>query len=192
MDSHHYPVWATLKLGSAYIRNRSQQKQSRLSFNSPSRTDRQNYTKTLDSQFLKQEFQTEPIHLPEKCIECYTDGSCIDNRIPSWNTQAGWGFCFRTSSSTHKAEWIDQSGLFTYDPDTNIAEFKDYPSNNTAEIQAVVELLDYISYSPPFYPIIIYVDSQYTLDIIWDLSLPVTHFQLTHHLRNMYHYLQTK
>ena len=111
-------------------------------------------------------------------IEAYTDGSCPNNRAVSRDNPAGWGWCLRTIENNTPGNWVHAAGFVSTDPDSSIYGGAEVGSNNTAELQALIELLDYLLRSPPSLPVKIFTDSQYCLDIMLGVSHPSTHVRL--------------
>ena len=81
--------------------------------------------------------------------------------------------------SRSRPRTVAHGGGKTYHlPDTTLYSGATVGSNNTAELQALIELFDYLQRIGDGVPTIIYTDSQYALDIILGLSVPSTHVEL--------------
>ena len=101
----------------------------------------------------------------------FTDGSCPDQYHVSVGNPAGWGFTIQLP--TH---WIDAWGPVGQNISTPIPG-----TNNTAELQALLEALDYISrhkQSHGIKSINLYTDSQLAYDFLHGLSIPKQHLYL--------------
>ena len=114
-------------------------------------------------------------------VSIYTDGSFDPSSPLSHASPGGWGFCV----SAMNDQWIDSYGMIILDSDNPAAIGITDISNNTAELQAVIEALDYILRNPPEIAYVVYVDSQYTLDLIASLSRPSTHLALVLKLQSL-------
>ena len=117
-------------------------------------------------------------------IIAYTDGSCPNNRVVSFDNPAGWGFALTISESSAVHPQIDQTWKQSWGPvKTNPADIV-HPllgSNNTGELKALIELFDYLLYHSPFPEVdqlTVYTDSQYAISVLQGDALPVTHHQL--------------
>ena len=123
---------------------------------------------------------TPPKHLDLTPLEAYTDGSSPDNSNLNMQSPAGWGFCIKLQEHV----WIEGYGPLSSDPTTtNYARSQD-PSNNSAEMQALLKLFDYLIRHPPPRPIHIFIDSSLTLDAVLGNSNPIVHPILVTNLRN--------
>jgi ribonuclease HI len=72
-------------------------------------------------------------------------------------------------------------------PDNPAAAGAEVGSNNTAEVQALIELLDDILISlPTDTTVVIYTDSQYAHDAMPGLSVPSTHTYMIRTLQKLY------
>ena len=118
-------------------------------------------------------------------LTAYTDGSCPNNRTVSYSNPAGWGFCL---TSNHQ-QWTDGYGLLCTNPDMPQHGGAEVGSNNTAELQALVELFDYLLRITPSLPIMIYTDSQYALDVLHEILVPTTHLTLVYNLQTYWKHL---
>ena len=116
-------------------------------------------------------------HPATGAIQIYTDGSCPDQNRVTQGNPAGWAFTF-----TKNFEWHD-----SYGPVGQGLSFTPVGSNNTAELQALIEALDYICRHPGKFrnlPIDLYTDSQLVHQLCHDIYLPHTHMQLVEQLRS--------
>ena len=118
----------------------------------------------------------------------YTDGSFDPSSPLTAASPGGWGFCVEVEENS----WIDSYGMLVLDPDNPAAIGVGDITNNTAEIQAVIEALDYILRGPANSSYVIFVDSQYTLDLIASLSRPSTHLNLVLKLQSMVRAVRTR
>ena len=110
--------------------------------------------------------------------QIFTDGSCPNQHDVRPGNPAGWSFTFKRS-----LEWIDSFG-----PVGQNLSFIPIGSNNSGELQAVIEALDYILRFPSKFtnmPIDIYTDSQLVYNIAHDLNIPASHPYLVQHLRQL-------
>ena len=121
----------------------------------------------------------------EDHVEAYTDGSCPNNRAISASNPAGWGYNYKHISQTI---WAKKTyGPVNTAPDNPAAAGATVGSNNTAEVQALIELLDDILLSlPTDTAVIIYTDSQYAHDAMRGLSVPATHTYMIRTLQKLY------
>jgi ribonuclease HI len=134
------------------------------------------------------ECSTPVVSTPTK-YEFYTDGSCTNNRLIGLDNPAGWGFTYRKIGDI---EWTDSNGIVVTKTDHHSFVGAEVGSNNTAELQAVIEVLDYIERYGFDGPIQICVDSQYVLDIIQDLSVPMTNVSIIEKLTELYYLCSTR
>ncbi len=81
-------------------------------------------------------------------------------------------------------------GPLSSDPKHHSHAGPQYPSHHSAELQALLELFDYLLRFPPQQPVLIYMDSSLTLDAVLGNSNPVAHPELTTKPRS--HYSQLK
>jgi ribonuclease HI len=107
-------------------------------------------------------------------VHIYTDGSFDPASPLTMASPGGWGFCVQQDED----QWIDSFGMVITEPDNPAAIGILEASNNTAEIQAIIEALDYILCGPANVSYVIHTDSQYALDLVNSLSKPTTHFGL--------------
>ena len=124
--------------------------------------------------------------------EAYTDGGCPNNRTVSASNPAGWGFCFRMQSDI-SLDWMRAFGPVLTNPDNPQYGGAEVGSNNTAELQAIIGLFDFIFRHPlvPPLPIKLHVDSQYALDILQGISRPTTHISLVTMLLKYWQWILT-
>ena len=121
--------------------------------------------KQLDLSFS----QTTPCPVSEHPIpslSLYTDGSCPNNKA-AYGNPAGWGWVL-----------LSEPPVDGYGPVGCGLPFHVIGSNNTAELQAPLEALDYLSRVPPTQPVTFFLDSQYVLDILQGTSVPDYHLPL--------------
>ena len=112
-------------------------------------------------------------------VEGYTDGSCPNNRAVSPTNPAGWGYNLKLNTDTTWAR--EAHGPVNTAPDNPEAAGAEVGSNNTAEVQALIELFDDILVSlPTDTAVIIYTDSQYAHDAMRGISVPTTHIHDTY------------
>ena len=117
-------------------------------------------------------------------VLAYTDGSCPNNQIVSFDNPAGWGFALTLSDSITQhpptdATWHPAWGPVKTNPTDIVHPLPG--SNNTGELKAIIELFDYLLYYSPFSEtdqLTIYKDLQYVISILQGDALPVTHHQL--------------
>ena len=110
-------------------------------------------------------------------LQIYTDGSCPDQYNVAPGNPAGWAFTFFKN-----LEWQD-----FYGPVGQGLHFTPLGSNNTAELQAVIESLDYLCRHPSKFSnlaIDLYTDSQLVYNLCHDLVVPHSHPQLVQQLRS--------
>ena len=88
-------------------------------------------------------------------VLAYTDGSCPNNRVISADNPAGWGFVVSPvlydpfPHALPTVQWITSHGRVRTDPDAPEHAGAEVSSNNTAELQALLELFDYLlNHSP--------------------------------------------
>lgn len=107
-------------------------------------------------------------------MEIYTDGSCPDNRNISASNPAGWGYTFRYMHTPEQR----------YDQYGPVSTFIDDPwhigakvgSNNTGELSAVVEALDYLlRFQPPLPVTVSFFLLIHNMQLIqrWESALPL-------------------
>jgi len=118
-------------------------------------------------------------------FEAFTDGACQDNRAVSPSNPAGWGYTVRhvTEADLSPDEWTDGYGQVVTEPDDPAAAGALEGSNNTGELQALLELFDFLHRQNSSLPVVIKVDSQYALDVMLGLAVPTTHAALISVLR---------
>ena len=116
-----------------------------------------------------------PPEAPEGHVLAYTDGSCPNNQVISDSNPAGWGFVVSPvmEQFVHHpfptAGWVSSQGRVRANPDSAEYAGAAIASNNTAELQALLELFDYLLYYamlPVGQTIHVYTDSQYAADIL--------------------------
>ena len=97
--------------------------------------------------------------------ESYTDGSCPNQYQVCVGNPAGWGFTIHQPPG-----WLDAWGPVAQNLANPIPG-----SNNTAELQALLEALDYIARHQKHLRITslnLYTDSQLAFDFLHGLSIP--------------------
>ena len=122
--------------------------------------------------------------LTQPRIIAYTDGSCPNNRVVSFDNPAGWGFALTLSHSPAQhpptnPHWYQSWGPVKTNPTDIVHPLPG--SNNTGELKAIIELFDYLLYYSPFPAIdqlTIFTDSQYVLSILQGDAVPITHHRL--------------
>ena len=134
---------------------------------------------------------TPPV-TPDGHVLAYTDGSCPNNQVISASNPAGWGFVVSPIMEQlvlhpiPTAGWVSSQGRVRANPDSAEYAGAAVASNNTAELQALLELFDYLLYYamlPIGQTIHVYTDSQYAADILHGDSLPATHLRLVSNLQ---------
>ena len=121
---------------------------------------------------------------PANTLVAYTDGSCPNNRVVSFDNPAGWGFVYTLghTGANHPpaaADWTGSWGPVKSEPQS--IEGLSVGSNNTGELRAVIELFDFLLCYAPLNRgdlVVVYMDSSYVLDLLQGSSLPTTHPQL--------------
>ena len=109
-------------------------------------------------------------------FEAYTDGACQDNRAVGPTNPAGWGYTVRhVTEELATGSWTDGYGRVVTEPDGPAAAGALEGSNNTGELQALLELFDFLNRQNSSLPVVVKVDSQYALDIMLGLAVPATH-----------------
>ena len=149
-------------------------------------TDLTLFSEKVETTLLKE--TNNSYNLPPKCPNhyvAYTDGSCPNNKVVSFNNPAGWGFAVTlvdTDPTKHpppSSTWIMGFGSVKSNP---FAVEGPLPgSNNTGELKALIELFDFLLYYsgyPPGSSLTIYTDSSYAKNLLLGSSLPATHPQL--------------
>ena len=104
-------------------------------------------------------------------IYVYTDGSCPDQHNVAVGNPAGWGFTVLRNNI-----WTDSCG-----PVGSGLSFVIPGSNNTGELQALLECLDFLLRRKSWVatcPMTVYTDSQFVYDIFHENSNPVQHSDL--------------
>ena len=114
-------------------------------------------------------------------LNIYTDGSCPDQLNVGPDNPAGWGVFIDAPFN------IDLFGSVGHLP------FAVQGSNNTGELQAVLEALLFLPYLPT-YPtaITLHTDSTYVHDLLLGLSLPSTNHDLVNLLLNHLNDISTR
>ena len=146
------------------------------------------YSQKLESSFLQLcNHPLGPQSTAQGHVLAYTDGSCVNNRVISQANPAGWGFVVSNVyrdcpvHPTPTSHWISSHGRVCANPDCPEYAGAQVPSNNTAELQALVELFDYLYHYaslPVGQMIHVYTDSQYAMNILLGDSIPSTHFTI--------------
>ena len=159
----------------------------------PDYTQTSQYYDKLESSLLSLcNHSFDPVASVEGHVLAYTDGSCPNNRVISQTNPAGWGFVVSPILLTFAlhpkptSDWITSHGKVRTNPDFPEFAGAEVSSNNTAELQALIELFDYLLYFSGFpegQRIHVYTDSQYVLDILRARSLPATHYRLISRLQ---------
>ena len=136
----------------------------------------------------------------DSTLVAYTDGSCPNNRTVGPDNPAGWGFALYVSSSPFSghvqvdSHWVCSHGQVKNSPlDANVLMPVD-GSNNTGEMRAIIELLDYIlhfSLLPHGSSVKICIDSSYVIRSLQGDQLPSTHHQLVELAQQYYTALRT-
>ena len=111
-------------------------------------------------------------------IAIYTDGSCPNQLDVRPGNPAGWAFTL-----CKNFQWVDAFG-----PVGQNLPFTPIGSNNSGELQAVIEALDYIVRYPSKFsnlPIDIHTDSLLVYKLAHDLITPSCHQELVTHLRQL-------
>ena len=161
-------------------------------FYPPSQKEKQEFRLTLTQSVLSPDKTNKPNTPPishlstSKFLEAYTDGSSPENAKLTLNSPAGWGYCFKTNTDSN---WTDGFGPVCSDPLEPPYAGSQYPSNNSAELQALLELFDYFLRQPPSLPIRVYIDSSLTLDAVIGDSNPTVHPLLISNLRHHFSHL---
>jgi hypothetical protein len=152
---------------------------TQVKYNKPSKEEKIHYRRCTDISLLNQPGapQIDPgtehtLDDLSPLIEAYTDGSCPDNRAVSQYNPAGWGWCLTYATNKNTIpnpdgdDWTEGFGLVNTNPDNPSHIGAEVGSNNTAELQAAIELLDYLLMHSPTIPIRINLDSRVgTLDL---------------------------
>ena len=151
------------------------------------------YFQELESSFLH--LCNNPLHPPSLApghVLAYTDGSCVNSKVISQDNPAGWGFIVSNVyrdcpvHPTPTSQWIFSHGRVCTSPDNPAYAGVQVTSNNTAELQALVELFDYLLYCaslPDGQTIHVYTDSQYAMNILLGDSFPATHYKIVARLQ---------
>ena len=151
------------------------------------------YFQKLESSFLH--LCSNPLHPPSLApghVLAYTDGSCVNSKVISQDNPAGWGFIVSNVyrdcpvHPTPTSQWIFSHGRVCTSPDNPAYAGVQVTSNNTAELQALVELFDYLLYCaslPDGQTIHVYTDSQYAMNILLGDSFPATHYKIVARLQ---------
>ena len=108
----------------------------------------------------------------------YTDGSCPNQMDIRPGNPAGWAFTYKRDF-----QWID-----AYGPVGQNLSITPIGSNNSSELQALIETLDYLLRFPSTFsnmPIDIYTDSLFVYNMAHDLNIPCAHTRLVQHLRSL-------
>ena len=108
----------------------------------------------------------------------YTDGSCPDQHNVAVGNPAGWGFTIQSQNT-----WTDSCG-----PVGAGLTFTLPGSNNTGELQAIMEALDFLLRRRSWVkgiPVTIYTDSQFVYDIFHENSNPTSHPELVDLIRGL-------
>ena len=108
--------------------------------------------------------------------DIYTDGACPNQYQVSVGNPAGWGFAMRLSTG-----WMDFWGPVGQNLSTPVPG-----SNNTAELQALLEALDYVARHKTHHhirKINLFTDSQLAYDFLHGLSIPKHHQYLLTQIR---------
>ena len=108
----------------------------------------------------------------------FTDGSCPNQLDVRPGNPAGWAFTFKKNF-----QWVDSFG-----PVGQNLSFTPIGSNNSGELQAILEALDFVLRHPAKFsnlPIDIYTDSLLVYKISHDLVIPSAHPELVAHLRQL-------
>ena len=111
-------------------------------------------------------------------ISVFTDGSCPNQLDVRPGNPAGWAFTFKKNF-----QWVDSFG-----PVGQNLSFTPIGSNNSGELQAVIEALDFIIRHPSKFtnlPIDIHTDSLLVYKIAHDLVTSSCHHELVAHLRQL-------
>ena len=132
--------------------------------------------------------------------EAFTDGSCPNNRVVGPDNPAGWGFALTTDTSPivnpgPARTWLTSRGPVKTQPTDDSILPEIYGSNNTGELRALIELVDYLlhySQLPRGSHINIHTDSQYAMRLILGDSVPTTHHQLVALAQQYYTAIRTQ
>ena len=111
-------------------------------------------------------------------ITIYTDGSCLNQYDIRPGNPAGWAFTFKKDFN-----WIDSFG-----PVGQNLNFTPIGSNNSAELQALIEAVDYMLRRPAKFSnltVDIYTDSMLVYNIAHDLNIPSARPELVSILRRL-------
>ena len=184
--SRHFPVIGTFNAHSVPI---IQRKHTSDRFFAPSNPQKICFQNDINCKLRVMEANSTNLPLSFD-FELYTDGSCPDNVHVGSDNPAGWGFCFR---QTGQSEWIESYGLVSTDPTSINYLGADVGSNNTAEIHALMEALDFVGTFVSHGSVAIYTDSEYSLNLLLGLSSPTVSVRLaaallanwTHYSRRM-------
>ena len=117
-------------------------------------------------------------------LEFYTDGSCPSNTEVSQSNPAGWAFTFRDLNQLEN--WTDSNGTVITKTEDDRYVGALVGSNNVAELQALLEALDYIIRNDLRQNIIIWTDSDYSLKVALGIYHPVKNFELAHKLQLLF------
>ena len=121
----------------------------------------------------------EPI---PNATDAYTDGSCPNQYQVCVGNPAGWGFTIHQPPG-----WLDAWGPVAQNLANPVPG-----SNNTAELQALLEALDYIARHQKHLRITslnLYTDSQLAFDFLHGLSIPKMHQYLLLQIRTLIDHL---
>ena len=109
-------------------------------------------------------------HLPQidEYINIYTDGSCSENRLVSADTPAGWGVSVSLRGrilEERVTQGPDMFGPVTTRPTDRFYVGATVGSNNTGELQAVIEALLWVrDFAPALGTVVVHIDSQLAID----------------------------
>ena len=180
--SRHFPVIGTFNARSVPI---IQRKHATDRFFAPSNLQKVAFQNDINCKLrvIESSTTTPPLSFD---FELYTDGSCPDNVHVGPDNPAGWGFCFRQTGQT---SWVESYGLVSTNPASINYLGADVGSNNTAEIHAILEALDFLDTYVSNGRIAIYTDSEYSLNLLLGLSSPTVSMRLANALiANWTHY----
>ena len=173
VNSRHLPI--TFSIQTQHLQQPPLSRRARHDF-----TQLSSYYSEIEKSLLSlsnNEFPPSNPALP--CIIAYTDGSCPNNRVVSYDNPAGWGYTLTLQKDAIGHPIPDDTWIQAWGPVKTTPTDIVHPlpgSNNTGELKAIIELFDLLLYYPPFpdvYQLTIYTQTHnmYFLSFKETLSL---------------------
>ena len=157
--SDHYLLVTELQVKLA-ARTPKQPRAPKLNFSAVDHTARYQYNQTLQCIFKGPQRPPEARNTPESNpIVIYTDGSGSKGKATR-STKAGWGWC-----SLSGEEWIQASGPVVTDQKALHYHGATVGSNNTGEVTAIIEALEY-AHTHDHTAVHIFSDSEWAINVI--------------------------